>query len=264
MGREIQDSRSEDRDAEVRGRKGGFTLIELLVVIGILVLLMGLLFPVLRRARESARAVVCQGRLREWGRAFFLYTQENGGRFAPRIYHPLLSCGTEGRLQMHPELVLCPSATRPLPGAAVGEGDTFFAYRYGPTASDVRYGSYGVNLYIHSDAKSIFWGTCDVKGTSNIPVVLDCATDFAAPVSSQGPPSREGYDSSHLMSSICINRHNGGTNMLFMDWSVRRVGLKELWTLKWHRKYNTAGSWTRAGGVQPDDWPEWMRSFKDY
>jgi hypothetical protein len=49
-----------------------------------------------------------------------------------------------------------------------------------------------------------------------------------------------------------------------MDWSVRKVGLKELWTLKWHRESNTAGSWTKAGGVQPEAWPEWMRGFEDY
>ena len=53
-------------------------------------------------------------------------------------------------------------------------------------------------------------------------------------------------------------------NGLFMDWSVRRIGLKELWTLKWYEDYNTAGPWTKAGGVQPSDWPKWMRKFKDY
>jgi hypothetical protein len=42
------------------------------------------------------------------------------------------------------------------------------------------------------------------------------------------------------------------------------VGLKELWTLKWHRSFNTAGPWTKAGGVSPEDWPEWIRPFKDY
>ena len=52
--------------------------------------------------------------------------------------------------------------------------------------------------------------------------------------------------------------------MLFMDWSVRKVGLKELWTLKWNRNFDTAGPWTKAGGVKPEDWPEWMRRFKDY
>ena len=61
-----------------------------------------------------------------------------------------------------------------------------------------------------------------------------------------------------------INRHNGHINGLFLDWSVRKVGLKELWTLKWRASYDTAGPWTRAGGVQAEDWPKWMRGFKDY
>jgi hypothetical protein len=52
--------------------------------------------------------------------------------------------------------------------------------------------------------------------------------------------------------------------MLFLDWSVRKVGLKELWTLRWSPGFNTAGPWTKAGGVRPDDWPEWIRGFKDY
>jgi hypothetical protein len=49
-----------------------------------------------------------------------------------------------------------------------------------------------------------------------------------------------------------------------MNWSVRKVDLKELWTLKWHRSFNTHGSWTRVGGVALEDWPKWMKGFKDY
>jgi hypothetical protein len=49
-----------------------------------------------------------------------------------------------------------------------------------------------------------------------------------------------------------------------MDSSVRKVGLKELWTLKWHRNFNTNGYYTKAGGATAEDWPEWMRRFKDY
>jgi prepilin-type processing-associated H-X9-DG protein len=66
------------------------------------------------------------------------------------------------------------------------------------------------------------------------------------------------------MNHYCIDRHSGGVNLLFMDWSARKVGLKELWALEWHRSYDTAGPWTKAGGVLPSDWPEWMRGFKDY
>jgi hypothetical protein len=69
---------------------------------------------------------------------------------------------------------------------------------------------------------------------------------------------------SHEMKHFAIDRHNAFVNQLFMDWSVRRLGIKELWTLKWHRQYPTNGAWTIAGGAQPGDWPEWMRKFKDY
>jgi len=66
------------------------------------------------------------------------------------------------------------------------------------------------------------------------------------------------------MARCCINRHEGTVNCLFVDGSVRKVGLKELWTLKWHKSFNTAGPWTKAGGVSPKDWPEGMMPFKDY
>jgi len=61
-----------------------------------------------------------------------------------------------------------------------------------------------------------------------------------------------------------MNRHQGSVNAILMDWSARRVGLKELWTLKWHPEFNTRGRWTTAGGVQPGDWPGWMRPFRAY
>jgi prepilin-type processing-associated H-X9-DG protein len=66
------------------------------------------------------------------------------------------------------------------------------------------------------------------------------------------------------MSHFCINRHNGFVNFLFVDRSVRPVGLKELRTLKWHRAYDTMNVWTKAGGALPEDWPVWLRRFKDY
>jgi len=66
------------------------------------------------------------------------------------------------------------------------------------------------------------------------------------------------------MMHFVINRHDAFVNHLFMDWSVRKVGLKELWMLKWHREYDINGPWTKAGGVVLSDWPEWMRGFKDY
>ncbi len=76
------------------------------------------------------------------------------------------------------------------------------------------------------------------------------------------------FDGSNGIQYFCINRHHGAINALFMDFSVRKIGLKELWTLRWNVSqdmgYFTQHPWTRAGGVLPEDWPPWMRSFKDY
>ena len=60
-----------------RKRAFGFTLIELLVVISIIALLMAILMPSLRKARDQARGVVCKSNLNQWGKMFYLYTNDN-------------------------------------------------------------------------------------------------------------------------------------------------------------------------------------------
>ena len=61
-----------------------------------------------------------------------------------------------------------------------------------------------------------------------------------------------------------INRHFGAVELPVRGWLRAEGGLKELWTLKWHRSFETAGPWTKAGGVQAENWPEWLRPFKEY
>jgi len=167
-------------------------------------------------------------------------------------------------------------------------GDTFLvggahppttAWRWKYDEWDER-GSYGMNSWAYNPppgktalqgrpAKD-HWRRAHVKGACYIPLFLDCRWPGGGPSHTDEPPKYYDDDSQlgqlwvQEMRLFCTDRHNGFINGIFLDFSVRKIGLKELWTLKWHRRFNTAGHWTTAGGVQPDDWPEWMRRFKDY
>jgi len=58
-------------------RTKAFTLIELLVVIAIIALLMSILTPVLRKARESAKETICRSHLRAIGLGIIIFLQDN-------------------------------------------------------------------------------------------------------------------------------------------------------------------------------------------
>ena len=193
--------------------------------------------------------------------------------------------GDSGWYETTKGLWCCPMATKPADPSGQEDpvGGTFLAWgRYWPV--DPRpwldwYGSYGTNhwlgwpywrlaQYREEYYRSYCWRTADVKGASNIPLTLDGALPVAW-ARAESPPECDAIPTLRVRESTwahpsCINRHDGYVNSLFMDWSVRKVGLKELWTLKWHREFNTCNRWTRAGGVKPEDWPQWMRRFKDY
>jgi prepilin-type N-terminal cleavage/methylation domain-containing protein/prepilin-type processing-associated H-X9-DG protein len=59
-----------------RAPAAAFTLIELLVVIGIIALLIGILFPVISRVRESGRRTQCASNLRQIGVGLHRYFNE--------------------------------------------------------------------------------------------------------------------------------------------------------------------------------------------
>ena len=61
-------------------RKKGFTLIELLVVIAIIALLLSIIMPSLRAAKQHAERLTCASRQRSIGMAFLNYAQENNNR----------------------------------------------------------------------------------------------------------------------------------------------------------------------------------------
>lgn len=71
---------------EMRLEKNEFSLIELLVVIAIIAILVSMLMPALRKARESAQTIQCRSNLKNIGLATHNYLNENDGWF-PTYYY---------------------------------------------------------------------------------------------------------------------------------------------------------------------------------
>jgi len=69
-------------------KSAAFTLIELLVVISIIALLLAILFPALRRAREQAREIFCMGILRNFSLAHKQYLADTDKYLPHTSYEP--------------------------------------------------------------------------------------------------------------------------------------------------------------------------------
>lgn len=269
----------------------GFTLIELLVVIAIIALLMGILMPTLNLARKQARSAGCQMNLHHWGVIWSMYCDDNEGRFCTSEVAGA-GAGTldwkrgtwvvalRPHYQTRSGILTCPMATKRLPtGDAHGGPFNTYVMGSGGYGDRQEEGSYGVNCWIYypvpgqdkiqgRDTKNN-WKTKDVRGGDRIPLFADTMWRGGGPseVGANGdPPAFNGQwlGAGREMMHFVIDRHNGFTNGVFLDWSVRKMGLKQLWTFKWHRYYNVMGPWTTAGGCRTEDWPEWMRHFKAY
>jgi prepilin-type N-terminal cleavage/methylation domain-containing protein/prepilin-type processing-associated H-X9-DG protein len=237
-----------------------FTLIELLVVISIVALLIALAMPALSRARKHAQAVACQANLHQWAMIFQEYTNDHEGRWfrtGVALKDGQLWRVLRMNIEDYERLTRCPAE-----GVVEGRRSKS-PYTPNSWLDDYRppSGQWGPPW-----EERFFWRNIyTVKNPATMPVFLDASATWTwgTPLPWDQPPPYNGAVVAY-MGFFCVSRHGSFVNSLFLDWSVRRVGLKQLWTLKWHREFDTTGPWTKAGGVQPSDWPEWMRKFKDY
>ncbi len=269
-------------------RQGGFTLIELLVVIAIIAILMGILMPALNRVRTQARGAACKSNLHQWGLMFAMYTDDNNGRFFNGLVKNSTSNVADGEwwrvsmwdLSKDKKMWLCPTAFKSRSANAytttAPAENPFDAWRV-TAAQGGDEGSYAPNGWtcnIPAGYTSMwgrgpaanYWRTNLVKGADNIPVFTEAWWVDGWPLDTDSPcPQGERTPtlSSDEMQRMCVNRHGSAQFCLFADWSVKRVSLKQLWQLKWHRNFNTAGKWTKAGNVTDDAWPAWMAGIPD-
>ncbi len=126
--------------------------------------------------------------------------------------------------------------------------------------TDLMYGSYGINswLYNREEDGSRRWRRLPSKGAGRVPLMLDCYWCEGYPTHFDEPPLSRLHayfgDSSNFMRRFCIDRHKTGNNGLFCDLSARKVRLKELWDIEWHRNWNPQNL---PGPV----WPDWMEGL---
>ncbi|MFA5251577.1 MAG: type II secretion system protein [Phycisphaerae bacterium] len=281
-------------------KKRGFTLIELLVVIAIIALLMSILMPALSKVRKQAMSVSCLARLKQWGVIFSMYASENDGYMNTRmvgtdysklwylVFKPMYKDRT---------MRYCPTAVNntlkrgpyatwwadkmgqwdpedfPVPGE--GDADS----QKGDNAPT---GSYGMNRYIENmtggitSASPLYWRKVDVRGADRAPVMMDCLYIYYWAGDDEIPPEYNGDFTTPEMHYIQIDRHMGYNNVCFLDSSARKVGLKELSTLR-HTKpaetgFDICNRWTICGNggnilackALWDEYANWMTKMPVY
>jgi prepilin-type processing-associated H-X9-DG protein len=266
--------------------KSSFTKKDLVVVLVSVAFALANLGAVGRSTgRRRAKEFACLSNLLRWGRIFQAFTNDNGGYFADRdamndwpVFIWAYYWNSEDAKTLQ-GMLLCPEATKsweeggrnPYMAWYDQECQDDWEYDYGvdwPVIS-----SYCINLWVSNETGSgkaggnrqLFWRTPHVKDASCAPILLDGQWKDADPLPTDRPPEYEGAiwtPGQNEIRRVCVNRHNGGVNGLFLDFSARKVGLKELWEIWWYRGWaediDAAGrpDWTYGTG--------WMQNFKDY
>lgn len=230
----------------------GFTLIELLVVIAIIAMLLSIILPSLRAAKDYARRIVCQTHLMQWGLFFQTYAEENDDLFfTADPDNPAAWLIAMKSYYDNPQILQCPSARH----------DAWTVSETGLT------GSYGLNGWIREkpanadETAGNYWETNNINNAYNVPLMLDGVWHIGQPLATDAPPPADPatpeYDitEANQMQRFCTDRHDKGRiNALFVDGGIREVTGKELWRLKWHRTYDMT--------TPLPAWPEWMQRFK--
>jgi len=260
-------------------QKKGFTLIELLVVIAIIALLLAILMPSLQKAKQIARDVVCRSNLKQWSLIWKMQTDDNNSKF-PRLDPATGMHRGEWIIDLREEwqtesgILTCPTAPKYKDfghTAPHGSYTTGYVMNKDAKTGIEEIGSYGFNCWGYDGGglgnSNNYWNTTNVRSADTVPMFLDSLYRGAFP-GYGGPDSMnmsavesEHNDWNGVFSGIrqfAMPRHGAGakagTNVLFMDLSSRHVKIKEIWSLKWHKNFDTNEWRSKRNAIWPGTW----------
>jgi prepilin-type N-terminal cleavage/methylation domain-containing protein len=257
----------------MKKRLKGFTLIELLVVIAIIALLLSILLPSLGKAKKIAKGMLCSTRIRQLSMGTLLYAQDYEGRLFPVFdekfeywYYkiaPYLSDGefsnrsnvNAGSSSGAMEVLLCPVTKNPGPRTgSLSPGSKLVSWKFLDTE-----GSFGMNLWLvpnckwskpphipPGDQKNFFARISD--SGSGVPLFADSMWVGSYPYSASLAPTALELETGEIplssnpddfMKRFCIDRHGMAINVGFVDGSMEKVKLEELWTLRWSKNFGS-------------------------
>jgi prepilin-type N-terminal cleavage/methylation domain-containing protein len=251
-----------------------FTLIELLVVIAIIALLLSIVMPALKKAKEAAKNTIGKSNLRQLTMGMRLYAEDNDGKapamstvlgdywyfhIAPYLGSNFYTSDPEDDRGGGMKTMFCPNAKRRPDDYDPDEdpwGNAMLDWRtsLGTEGESMAEGSYGLNLWLTPEF-TVFQGDMlpleqhwpNYSTTRNdVPVFADSNWVGAWPEDEDYTPLEVGgtletgltsHQEGFMMGRFCIDRHNMAINVSFQGGNVEKVPLPGLWKLMWHKGF---------------------------
>jgi prepilin-type N-terminal cleavage/methylation domain-containing protein len=192
------------------GRFKGFSLVELLVVIGIIALLIGILMPVINRARGAAQQTKTLAGMREMMLGYIAYSNDNQGRLLLGVPPPYLNGQTL-------RVTLPTGQTLPTPGSGPYGNMSEPVKRYPARLAPYQQNVWRI-MYNHTDPTAIPTETDSINDAAYKVYVLSLYPTFGLnSVFLGGDEAQSGF------TGILPNqRPNSGKHVAFRITDVRR------------------------------------------